>query len=56
MGRYNIHAGKFICQTCGEEVPTIRSYPSEKKLTWMCKQKHVSEVNLQTKKTKEDYE
>lgn len=56
MGRYNIHAGKFVCQTCGAEVPTIRSYPSEKKLTWMCKDKHLSEVNLQTKKTKEDYE
>ena len=56
MGRYNIHKGQFICQVCGAEVFTIRSYPGEKKLTWMCSDKHLSEVSLQTKKTKEDYE
>lgn len=56
MGRYNIYNGKFICQVCGIEVSTIRSYPGEKKLTWMCKDKHLSEVNLNTKKSKADYE
>lgn len=56
MGRYNIYPGEFVCQTCGATVPTIRSYPSDKKLTWMCKERHVSEVNLKVKKDKRDYE
>jgi hypothetical protein len=56
MSRYNIYPGKFKCQTCGSEVGSLRSYPDLKKLTWMCKDKHVSVVNLNTKKTKKDYE
>ncbi len=56
MAKYNIHAGKFVCHTCGEQVPTLRSYPELKKLTWMCKDKHMTEVDLNTKKTKADYE
>lgn len=56
MGRYNIYSGKFVCQVCNEEVVTIRSYPKEKKLTWMCKEKHLSEVDLNTKKTRKDFE
>lgn len=56
MGRYNVYSGKFICQVCGIEVNTIRSYPVDKKLTWMCKDKHMSEVDLNTKKSKKDYE
>lgn len=56
MAKYNVHAGKFPCHTCGKEVLTLRSYPNEKKLTWMCPDRHVSEVSLETKKKKEDYE
>ena len=56
MGRYNVYNGEFICQECGAKVTSIRSYPTEKKLTWMCKDRHVSEVNLNTKKKKADYE
>lgn len=56
MGRYNVYPGDFICQICGSHVNTVRSYPSDKKLTWMCKDKHVSTVNLDTKKSKKDYE
>ena len=56
MARYNIYSGKFVCQKCNDDVPTIRSYPELKKLTWMCKDGHLSEVNLNTKKSKKDYE
>ena len=37
-------------------VNSLRSYPEQKKLTWMCRNKHLSEVSLQTKKSKKDYE
>ena len=56
MAKYNVHHGKFPCHTCGKEVPTLRSYPQEKKLTWMCSEKHVKEVDLNVKKSKKDYE
>lgn len=56
MGRYNVYTGQFICQVCGAEVSSIRSYPGEKKLTWMCRDKHLSQVDLNTKKSKKDYE
>jgi hypothetical protein len=56
MSRYNVYPGKFVCQTCGQEVHSLRSYEDDKKLTWMCKSKHLSEVNLNTKKKKRDYE
>ena len=56
MGKYNIYPGKFVCHTCKAEVKSIRSYPEEKLLTWMCAEKHLSQVNLNTRKSKEDYE
>jgi hypothetical protein len=56
MAKYNIYTGKFVCHTCKAEVKTLRSYPSTKELTWMCPEKHISVVNLSTKKSKKDYE
>ena len=56
MAKYNVYAGRFPCHTCGAEVKSIRSYPEDKKLTWLCPDKHLSQVSLVTKKTKEDYE
>lgn len=56
MAKYNIYHGSFRCQECNEEVKTLRFYYIDKQLTWMCPNKHVSTVNLQTKKKKEDYE
>jgi len=56
MAKYNVYPGQFPCHTCKEVVQSIRSYPSEKKLTWMCSNKHVSEVDLNTKRKKADYE
>lgn len=56
MGRYIVYNGEFPCHTCKEVVTSLRSYPDVKELTWMCSQKHVSRVSLNTKKTKEYYE
>ena len=56
MAKYNVYQGQFVCHECKAEVKSLRSYPDEKKLTWMCHNKHVSEVNLGRKKKKVDYE
>jgi hypothetical protein len=56
MGRYSIYTGEFVCHTCREKVSSLRSYPDEKLLTWMCSQKHLSEVSLSVKKKKSDYD
>ena len=56
MAKYSVYPGKFKCQVCGAEVTSLRSYIESKELTWMCKDKHLSTVSLNTKKTKKDYE
>ena len=56
MAKYNVYNGLFKCHTCGVEVKSLRSYPGIKQLTWMCPEKHVSIVDLNTKKTKADYD
>jgi hypothetical protein len=56
MARYSVYHGSFFCQNCGDEVSTLRLYPDTKLLTWMCKSSHLSEVNLNRKKSKKDYE
>lgn len=56
MGKYSIYPGSFPCHTCKVEVKTVRLYPQEKLITWMCPEKHLNEVSLQTKKKKKDYE
>ncbi len=56
MGKYNIYQGQFVCHVCKAEVKTLRSYPAEKKLTWMCADKHVSEVDLDPRRKKNERE
>jgi len=56
MAKYNIYPGTFVCHVCRAEVKTLRSYPELKQLTWMCPEKHLSSVDLKTKKRKVDYE
>lgn len=57
VSKYNIHPGQFKCQVCGKDVNSLRHYIDDKLLTWMCSDKHVSEVSLDTrKKKKKDYE
>ena len=54
MSKYNIVQGKFPCHSCKEEVHSLRQYVEEQRLTWMCSKKHMSEVSLNTRKTKEE--
>jgi len=57
MSRYTIYTGKFPCHTCKEIVTSLRLYSDTKELTWMCSQKHMTNVTLvASKKTKKDYE
>lgn len=56
MARYNIYPGTFICHVCKAEVKTLRMYAETKEMTWMCPDRHVSKVDLNTKKNKKDYE
>ena len=50
--------GKFICKQCEEKVKTARVYLDNGKATWMCINKHLSEIKLFQVgyKKKRDYE
>jgi hypothetical protein len=56
MARYSVYHGIFPCHTCKTVVGSIRFYPHSKEITWMCFDKHLNKVSLQTRKTKRDYE
>jgi hypothetical protein len=56
MSRYSVYEGSFSCHTCKIEVRSLRSYGEQKKLTWVCRNGHLTSVNLNTKKSKKDYE
>jgi hypothetical protein len=56
MAKYTVFHGRFVCHVCKAEVKTLRSYGDEKRLTWMCPEKHISEVNLDTRKKKNERE
>jgi len=56
VGKYTVYQGRFACHTCRVEVKSVRVYPSEKLITWMCPDKHLNEVSLETKKKKQDFE
>lgn len=56
MSKYTVYPGEFNCQVCGVKVKSLRLYPQLKELTWMCYEKHLSKVSLETKKSKRDYE
>ena len=55
MAKYNLYHGDFACHVCKTPVRTLRSYPDIKELTWMCVNKHLSKVDLNTKRKKEDF-
>ena len=46
MSKYSIYEGKFPCKVCRVEVKTLRLYIDTGKATWMCPEKHLSEVQL----------
>jgi hypothetical protein len=51
--KFTVYPGKFPCHTCKEEVRSMRYWVGTAKVTFMCSQKHISEVFLV--KTKQDY-
>lgn len=55
---FSTFQGKFSCKTCKVEVKTMRVYTSTGMASWMCPQKHLSEVQLYQVgyKKKKDYE
>ena len=53
MPSYTVYHGKFPCHTCKVEVTSLRLYPETKEMTWMCKEKHLSKVNLGKRKKKD---
>jgi hypothetical protein len=46
VDKYTIYEGKFPCKTCKKEVKTMRVYASSGMGSWMCADKHLSEVEL----------
>jgi hypothetical protein len=55
MPSYTIYPGTFLCQVCKSEVKTLRLYAETKTMTWMCKDKHLSTINL-GKRKKSDFD
>jgi hypothetical protein len=56
MAKYNLYHGQFNCHVCKAEVRTLRLYPDTKELSWMCPDKHVSTVDLNTKRNRRDFD
>jgi hypothetical protein len=56
MAKYTLIHGDFVCHVCKTSIKTLRFYPDEKELSWMCPDKHLSSVDLNTKKNRKDYE
>jgi hypothetical protein len=55
MPSFTVYHGLFLCHTCKAEVRTLRLYAETKEMTWMCKDKHLSKVNLGRRK-KSDFD
>lgn len=53
MASYTVYNGKFVCHQCKAEVTSLRLYAETKEMTWMCKDKHLSRVNLGRRKKKD---
>lgn len=56
MAKYNLYHGEFRCHVCKAEVKTLRLYSETKELSWMCPEKHISTVDLNTKRNKKDFQ
>jgi len=54
--RYTVYQGSFVCHTCKIETRSMRYYFIPKEMTWLCPNRHLTKVSLQTKKSKKDYE
>jgi len=56
MARYSVYNGIFSCHVCKQKVQSLRHYPEQKRITWMCGEKHLSQVSLETRKKRSQYE
>jgi hypothetical protein len=54
--KYTVYQGKFACQICKQEVGSLRLYPETQELTWMCKDGHMSNVSLNSRRRRKDFE
>ena len=56
--KFTIYKGKFLCKVCKKEVNSLRLYAQTGMASWMCVDKHLSEVQLYHVgyKKKKDYE
>jgi hypothetical protein len=56
--KFTVYEGKFICKTCKKEVKSLRLYKDTGMVSWMCSDKHLTEVKLYHigYKKKRDYE
>ena len=56
--KFIVYQGKFLCKTCSKEVSSIRIYTETGMGSWMCTNKHLSEVQVYQVgyKKKKDYE
>jgi hypothetical protein len=43
---FTVYKGLFNCQTCKVDVYSMRFWREQGTATWMCSEKHVSEVQL----------
>lgn len=56
MAKYTVYQGELKCSECGADVRSFRHYPVGKLLSWACPEKHVTEVSLNTRRSKDSYE
>ena len=56
--KFNTYVGKFICKTCKKDVFSMRVYSSTGMGSWMCSDKHITEIKVFQVgyKKKRDYE
>lgn len=54
--RYTVYPGSFVCHTCKSITHSMRHYFLTKEITWVCKEKHMSKVSLETRKSRRDYD
>ena len=50
MRKFSVYKGIFLCQKCNKKVIEARMYHETLDFTWMCEEKHLSKVNLQSRR------
>lgn len=52
VDKFNTFKSKSVCQTCKEEVLSIRFWIETGDVSWLCSKKHISRISLIPKKKK----